>query len=122
MPLPSVPANASAGLRASKPTVQARAAASDRVRVAPGSGETEPPASVPARMVLGSEGSTARLQILPEPRPDITPAVENPGEAAETGRLSAPHPSSAERASTMTPSHRLRRRRGRVADGEKGVG
>jgi hypothetical protein len=66
-------------------------------------------------IVLGSDGSTARLQIFPDPRPGSGPVSENPDGAAETGPLSTANPARSEMANRAAPSERLRRRLGRVA-------
>ena len=78
--------------------------------------------SVPARMVLGSDGSTATLQILPDPRPVSWPVAANPAWAAETWVGSAPNPVSRETPSMRAPSDRRRRRAGSVAGGHERLG
>ena len=78
--------------------------------------------SVPARIVLGSDGSTATLQIFPEPRPVSWPVAANPAWAAETWVVSAPNPVSRETPRMTAPSDRRRRGAGSVAGGHGRLG
>jgi hypothetical protein len=75
---------------------------------------------VPATIVFGCDGSTARLQIFPDPRPGSTPISENPPCAAETGPLRTPKPVTIETANSAAPSD-FRRRAECLAGGQEWV-
>src|ERR1700680_78507 len=73
-------------------------------------------------MVLGTDGSTATLQILPEPTPGRTPAWVNPAGAAAPWIARALHPPRPASRSRRAPKARRRTRDNRVAAGQVRAG
>jgi hypothetical protein len=78
--------------------------------------------SVPARIVLGTDGSIATLQMRPDPRPGSCPCTENPAAAADVAGLNAPHPISRQVAKRAAASDRRFRRSESLAGGQESVG